>query len=69
LEAFLLLVLAGESHLESALTKVEWTTIFFFIGLFVLVSGLIETGVIAKVATFAIHLTGGNETSSSILIL
>ncbi|MBB2482044.1 ArsB/NhaD family transporter [Bacillus sp. APMAM] len=67
--AFLLLILVGESYLENALTKVEWTTIFFFVGLFVLVSGLVETGVIAKVATYAIHLTGGNETSTSFLIL
>ncbi|MGV3463746.1 MAG: ArsB/NhaD family transporter [Heyndrickxia sp.] len=69
LGAFLLLVLVGESYLENALTKVEWTTIFFFVGLFVLVSGLVETGVIAKVATYAINLTGGNETSTSFLIL
>jgi len=67
--AFLLLILVGESYLENALTKVEWTTIFFFVGLFVLVSGLVETGVIAKVATYAINLTGGNETSTSFLIL
>ncbi|MBS4174093.1 ArsB/NhaD family transporter [Bacillus sp. FJAT-49736] len=69
LGAFILLILAGESHLESALSKVEWTTIFFFVGLFVLVSGLVETGVIAKVATYTINLTGGNETSTSFLIL
>lgn len=67
--AFLLLILVGESYLENALTKVEWTTIFFFVGLFVLVSGLVETGVIAKVATYAIDLTGGNETLTSFLIL
>lgn len=67
--AFLLLLLAGESYLENALSKVEWTTIFFFVGLFVLVSGLVETGVIEKFAGYAIELTGGNLASSSILIL
>jgi Na+/H+ antiporter NhaD/arsenite permease-like protein len=67
--AFVLLLLSGESYLEGALSKVEWTTIFFFIGLFVLVSGLVETGVIAKIASYAIQLTGGNMTSSSFLIL
>ncbi|KQL54877.1 hypothetical protein AN964_16075 [Heyndrickxia shackletonii] len=67
--AFILLLLSGESYLESALGKVEWTTIFFFVGLFVLVSGLVETGVIAKIASYAIELTGGHVTSSSFLIL
>ncbi|MET3288969.1 UNVERIFIED_CONTAM: Na+/H+ antiporter NhaD/arsenite permease-like protein [Brevibacillus sp. OAP136] len=67
--AFLLLLLTGEHMLEKALVKVEWTTIFFFVGLFVLVSGLIETGVIAKLAEQAIHLTGGDKFATSMLIL
>jgi Na+/H+ antiporter NhaD/arsenite permease-like protein len=67
--AFLLLLLTGEHMLEEAFAKVEWTTIFFFIGLFVLVSGLIETGVIAKLAAQAIELTGGNPVATSMLIL
>jgi Na+/H+ antiporter NhaD/arsenite permease-like protein len=67
--AFLLLLLAGENIMEEAFAKVEWMTIFFFVGLFVLVSGLIETGVIAKLARQAIELTGGNLVAASLLIL
>ncbi|WP_047154499.1 ArsB/NhaD family transporter [Aneurinibacillus tyrosinisolvens] len=67
--AFFLLLLTGEHYLEDALTKVEWTTIFFFIGLFVLVSGLMETGVISKLASYAVGLTGGDLTKASMLIL
>lgn len=67
--AFLLLLLTGEKYLDKALEKVEWTTIFFFIGLFVLVSGLVETGVISLLADKAVHLTGGDVTSTSLLIL
>ncbi|MBN6186267.1 ArsB/NhaD family transporter [Aneurinibacillus sp. BA2021] len=67
--AFLLLLITGEHYLEEALTRVEWTTIFFFVGLFVLVSGLVETGVIAKLAQEAIALTGGDVTATSMLIL
>ena len=67
--AFLLLLLTGEEYLDRAFSKVEWTTIFFFIGLFVLVSGLIETGVIKLLADYSVNLTGGNVTSTSILIL
>ncbi|MEC0093310.1 ArsB/NhaD family transporter [Paenibacillus macquariensis] len=67
--AFLLLLLSGEHFLEKAFAKIEWTTIFFFVGLFVLVSGLIETGVITALAKQAMALTGGNVASTSMLIL
>ncbi|WP_340005116.1 ArsB/NhaD family transporter [Paenibacillus sp. FSL K6-0276] len=68
--AFLLLLLTGGEHmLEKAFRSVEWITIFFFIGLFVLVSGLVETGVIAELAAKAIELTGGDVLMSSMMIL
>lgn len=67
--AFLLLLLTGEHMLEEAFVKVEWTTIFFFVGLFVLVSGLIETGVIAQLAEKAVDLTGGDLVAASMLIM
>jgi Na+/H+ antiporter NhaD/arsenite permease-like protein len=67
--AFLLLLLTGEHELEEAIAKVEWGTIFFFAGLFVLVSGLVETGVIAQVAETALNLTGGDELYTSMIIL
>ncbi|MGF7048459.1 Na+/H+ antiporter NhaD/arsenite permease-like protein [Paenibacillus sp. DS2015] len=67
--AFLLLLLTGEHFLEAAFAKIEWTTIFFFVGLFVLVGGLIETGVISALAEQAIALTGGNIAATSLLVL
>jgi Na+/H+ antiporter NhaD/arsenite permease-like protein len=67
--AFLLLLLTGEHAMEEAFTRVEWTTIFFFVGLFVLVSGLVETGIISQLAAQAIELTGGNPIATSMLIL
>nr|WP_274470898.1 MULTISPECIES: ArsB/NhaD family transporter [Bacillales] len=67
--AFILLLLTGEHAMENAFTKVEWTTIFFFVGLFVLVSGLVETGVITRLAAHAIELTGGDPVATSMLIL
>lgn len=67
--AFLLLLLTGEHAMEEAFTRVEWTTIFFFVGLFVLVGGLVETGVISRMAAEAIELTGGDVTTTSMLIL
>jgi len=69
--AFLLLLITSkdEQDLEHAFVKVEWLTIFFFIGLFVLVGGLIETGIIAMLAQSAIAWTGGNVAAASMLIL
>ncbi|QMV39983.1 ArsB/NhaD family transporter [Cohnella cholangitidis] len=67
--AFLLLLLTGEHKMEEAFAKVEWMTIFFFVGLFVLVSGLVETGVISQLADKAIEWTGGDLTATSMLIL
>lgn len=55
--------------MESALKKVEWTTLFFFIGLFVIVGGLVETGLISALGKKAIEITGGNVTIASFLIL
>lgn len=67
--AFLLLVMTGESAMERAFRSVEWPTIFFFVGLFVLVGGLVETGIITKVAEEVMRLTGGDPLTTSVLIL
>lgn len=67
--AFLLLLLTGEHVMERAFRTVEWPTIFFFVGLFVLVGGLIETGTIKQLAERAIDLTGGDPLFTSMLIL
>ncbi|WP_153125830.1 ArsB/NhaD family transporter [Peribacillus tepidiphilus] len=67
--AFLLLFLTGEKYLDHALEKVEWTTLFFFIGLFVIVGGLVETGVISTLAKKTIALTGGEIVPTTFLIL
>ncbi|MBA4603612.1 SLC13 family permease [Thermoactinomyces mirandus] len=67
--AFILLLLTGEKMMEEAFQKVEWMTIFFFIGLFMLVSGLVETGVISELAEQAIAMTGGDLVITSMLIM
>jgi len=67
--AFLLLLLTGERALEHALHKVEWISIFFFIGLFVLVGGLVDTGVISRLAEGAMEWTGGDPVATPMLIL
>ncbi|MBW7476102.1 ArsB/NhaD family transporter [Paenibacillus oenotherae] len=67
--AFVLLLLSGEHVMEEALTSVEWTTIFFFVGLFTLVGALVDTGIISTLAVKAMELTGGDPITTSMLIL
>jgi Na+/H+ antiporter NhaD/arsenite permease-like protein len=67
--AFILLLLTGDKYLVIVLEKIEWTTLFFFIGLFVIVGGLVETGLIEALAKKAMSLTGGELKSSTFLIL
>lgn len=70
--ASLLLVLVmprREKMLELVFSKVEWTTIFFFIGLFVLVGGLEVNGVIKWLAQQTMNLTGGESTVTTMAVL
>jgi len=59
----------SEHELERIFHKVEWLTIFFFVGLFVLVSGLVETGIISLLATDLIELTAGQPVATAMVIL
>lgn len=53
----------------SYLTDVEWKTIFFFIGLFVLVGGLVKVGVIRYLADQLVVVTQGNLAGSTMAVL
>jgi len=54
---------------EAVMTEVEWTTIFFFVGLFIIVTGVEHTGVIEMLAHKTLELTGGdfNATVAAVL--
>jgi Na+/H+ antiporter NhaD/arsenite permease-like protein len=59
----------SEHELERIFHKIEWLTIFFFVGLFVLVSGLVETGIISVLAQDLMKLTTGNSVATAMVIL
>lgn len=59
----------SEHELERIFHKIEWLTIFFFVGLFVLVSGLVETGIISVLAQDLMKLTAGNSVATAMVIL
>jgi Na+/H+ antiporter NhaD/arsenite permease-like protein len=52
-----------------SLGEVEWITIFFFIGLFILVYGVESTGLLESLAHLVIELTDGDKTVTTISIL
>ncbi|MCQ2560054.1 MAG: sodium:proton antiporter, partial [Clostridia bacterium] len=68
--ASLLLLLAyGREDPEHALQAVEWTVIFFFVGLFILIGALEHLGVIGLLAEQVLELTGGEPVTAGMLIL
>ncbi|NLN87040.1 MAG: ArsB/NhaD family transporter [Syntrophomonadaceae bacterium] len=66
--AVLLMIVTREEP-EDVLLSVEWPTLFFFMGVFVMVEGLVKTGVITNLAQQALVLTQGNFPLTAILIL
>lgn len=64
----LILLLSGES-IEEALADVEWTTLAFFAGLFIIVGAMTETGVIGMVANSLIEITHGNMLMTMMVLL
>lgn len=54
---------------EHYLDSVEWETLLFFAGLFILVGALVKTGVIGRLAQWAGEATGGNPLLAAMAIL
>lgn len=54
---------------REALLAIEWNTLFFFVGLFILVEGLVITGAIERLSRLALDQTGGNVPLTAMLIL
>lgn len=65
----LMLIGVKEHELEEVFHTVEWITIFFFAGLFVLVGGLIDAGIISNLASRMLEITEDNFTFMAMLVL
>lgn len=64
-----IMLLIGKQDIDEILSSVEWSTILFFTGLFVIVGGLEEVGLINKLATFLIDATDGHLVLTMLIIL
>ncbi|GLZ12697.1 membrane protein [Actinomadura sp. NBRC 104425] len=64
-----LLVAATRVTTEDALAEVEWPTLVFFAGLFVMVGGLVKAGVIADISEAAADATEGRLAVAAMMLL
>ena len=65
--AVLLLLSRQDPH--EVLREVEWSTLFFFVGLFIVVGGLDWVGLLSDAGEKMSDLTGGNTTAASMTVL
>jgi len=63
------LILLSQLEHRDYLAGVEWETLLFFVGLFIMVGALVKTGVIDELARSAIEFTDGNALLTVMLIL
>ena len=63
------MLLIGKQDPEEIILSVEWPTILFFIGLFIVVGGIKKVGIITMLANGLIAVTGGNVMLTMLIIL
>jgi Na+/H+ antiporter NhaD/arsenite permease-like protein len=63
------LLLLSRAEPDDALRRIDWSTLFFFAALFVMVGGLQEAGAIDRAAEFVEDVTGGDRTAELMGIL
>ncbi|RDB60377.1 hypothetical protein C1878_14000 [Gordonibacter sp. 28C] len=69
LSAAAVMLVVTRTSIEQVVTDVEWTTIGFFAGLFIVVGGLVETGVIGLLAQAIAAATAGDVVLTMVVLL
>lgn len=64
-----LLLLSGIHDPHHIFSDIEWSTIFFFIGLFIIIGGVVKVGLIKLMSIKMLELTQGNLLATSMLLL
>jgi Na+/H+ antiporter NhaD/arsenite permease-like protein len=67
--AALLLVISGIKDPHKILAEVEWGTLFFFIGLFIIIGGVVNVGLIKWLSLKVLHMTNGNMFGMSMIVM
>src|SRR5206468_11794313 len=66
--AVVLMIVARED-VHEILKTVEWPTLFFFLGLFIVVGGVVKTGIIADLARGVLAFSGGRTDVAALAVL
>lgn len=69
LAAAAIMLIIGKQDVDGILLDIEWTTIVFFTGLFIVVGGMVETGVIDHLAELLVEATAGHPIITMIVLL
>jgi Na+/H+ antiporter NhaD/arsenite permease-like protein len=64
-----LLLLIGGVELEQVIHEIEWPTLLFFVGLFILVAGLVESGIIHALSSRLLSLSSHSIPATAIALL
>jgi Na+/H+ antiporter NhaD/arsenite permease-like protein len=67
--AGLLLLVSGNKEPHHILAEAEWTTLFFFMGLFIIIGGVVNVGLIKWMSIKVLELTQGNLLGTSMVIM
>jgi Na+/H+ antiporter NhaD/arsenite permease-like protein len=67
--AGLLLLLSRTHEPHHVLSEIEWPTIFFFLGLFIIVGGVVKVGLIKRMSIQILELTGGDLFATSMIVM
>jgi Na+/H+ antiporter NhaD/arsenite permease-like protein len=63
------MLLVGRIDPHAALREVEWSTLFFFVGLFILVESVVHVGIVGAIADSLASATAGNVGVAAIALL
>lgn len=63
------LMIVGRRHPQPVLREVDWQTIFFFVGLFIVVGGVEQAGLLERIGRRVADASGGDLTAATMLVL
>ncbi len=64
-----IMLVIGKQDFEKMVEEVEWSTIVFFVALFIVVGGMVDTGIIDALAAVIMDVTGGKAVMTMLIIL
>lgn len=67
--AGLLLLVSGTKEPHHVLSEVEWATLFFFMGLFIIIGGVVKVGLIKWMAIKVLDMTQGDLLGTSMVVM